>query len=150
LQIKIKSEEERNKNFNQNFRNSWKGSKKIPRAKRNLEKTDYLLYGVQYSKLNKVRANRNDYIPEYTIPKKSFGGKMLAYVLLGVSPNTEDKVFKKVKILKEVRDTHLLFGSWDIIATVEVNSVAGLNEFMLEKIRKIPEVTLTATMIVAK
>jgi len=75
---------------------------------------------------------------------------MLAYVLLGVSPNTEDKVFKKVKILKEVRDTHLLFGSWDIIATVEVNSVAGLNEFMLEKIRKIPEVTLTATMIVAK
>ena len=105
---------------------------------------------MQYSKLNKVRANRNDYIPEYTIPRISFGGKMLAYVLLGVSPNTEDKVFKKVKILKEVRDTHILFGSWDIIATVEVGSVAGLNEFMLEKIRKIPEVTLTATMIVAK
>ena len=75
---------------------------------------------------------------------------MLAYVLLGVSPNTEDKVFKKIKTLKEVRDSHLLFGSWDIIAIVDVKSVAGLNEFMLDKIRKIPEVTLTATMIVAK
>jgi anthranilate phosphoribosyltransferase len=75
---------------------------------------------------------------------------MLAYVLLGVSPNTEDKVFKKIKVLKEVKDSHLLFGSWDIIAVVDVKSVAGLNEFMLEKIRKIPEVTLTATMIVAK
>jgi len=75
---------------------------------------------------------------------------MLAYVLLGVSPNTEDKVFKKIKVLKEVKDSHLLFGSWDIIAIVDVKSVAGLNEFMLEKIRKIPEVTLTATMIVAK
>jgi anthranilate phosphoribosyltransferase len=52
--------------------------------------------------------------------------------------------------LKEVKDSHLLFGSWDIIAVVDVKSVAGLNEFMLEKIRKIPEVTLTATMIVAK
>ncbi|MEM4248130.1 MAG: Lrp/AsnC ligand binding domain-containing protein [Candidatus Nanoarchaeia archaeon] len=75
---------------------------------------------------------------------------MLAYVLLGVSPNTEDKVFKKIKTLKEVKDAHLLFGSWDIIAIVDVKSVAGLNEFMLDKIRKIPEVTLTATMIVAK
>jgi len=75
---------------------------------------------------------------------------MLAYVLLGVNPNTEEKVFKKVKVIKEVKDAHLLFGSWDIIATVEITSVAGLNEFMLEKIRKIPEVTLTATMIVAK
>ena len=75
---------------------------------------------------------------------------MLAYVLLGVAPNTEDKVYTKLKKLSEVKQINLLFGSWDIITQVEIKSVAGLNEFMLEKVRKIPEVNLTATMIVAK
>lgn len=75
---------------------------------------------------------------------------MLAYVLLGVQPNTEEKVYDKLKKLKEVRQVNLMFGSWDVLAMVEVASTQALNEFMLEKIRKIPEVSLTATMIVAK
>ena len=75
---------------------------------------------------------------------------MLAYVLLGVQPNTEEKVYQKLQKLKEVRQVNLLFGSWDVMAQVEVPSTQALNEFMLEKIRKIPEVSLTATMLVAK
>ncbi|HKZ50090.1 MAG TPA: Lrp/AsnC ligand binding domain-containing protein [Candidatus Nanoarchaeia archaeon] len=75
---------------------------------------------------------------------------MLAYVLLGVQPNTEEKVYQKLQKLKEVRQVNLMFGSWDVLAQVEVASTQALNEFMLEKIRKIPEVSLTATMIVAK
>ncbi len=75
---------------------------------------------------------------------------MLAYVLLGVAPNTEEKVYAKLKKISEVKQINILFGSWDIVAQVEIKSVAGLNEFMLEKVRKIPEVNLTATMIVAK
>jgi anthranilate phosphoribosyltransferase len=75
---------------------------------------------------------------------------MLAYILLGVSPNTEEKVYTKLKKFPEVKQIHMLFGSWDIIAMVDMKSVAALNEFMLEKVRKINEVTLTATMIIAK
>jgi anthranilate phosphoribosyltransferase len=75
---------------------------------------------------------------------------MLAYILLGVQPNTEDKVYTKLKKLKEVRAVNIMFGSWDVLAQVEVSSTQALNEFMLDKIRKIPEVSLTATMIVAK
>ncbi len=75
---------------------------------------------------------------------------MLAYILLGVQPNTEDKVYVKLKKLKEVRLVNLLFGSWDVIAQVEVPNTAALNEFMLDKIRKITEVSMSATMIVAK
>ena len=75
---------------------------------------------------------------------------MLAYVLLGVAPNTEEKVYAKLKKIDEVKEINILFGSWDIVAKVEIKSVAGLNEFMLDKVRKIPEVNLTATMIVAK
>jgi anthranilate phosphoribosyltransferase len=75
---------------------------------------------------------------------------MLAYVLLGVQPNTEEKVYQKLQKMKEVRLVNLMFGSWDVLAQVDVASTQALNEFMLEKIRKIPEVSLTATMIVAK
>jgi len=75
---------------------------------------------------------------------------MLAYILLGVQPNTEDKVYVKLKKLREVRLVNLLFGSWDVIAQVEVPNTAALNEFMLDKIRKITEVSMSATMIVAK
>ena len=75
---------------------------------------------------------------------------MLAYVLLGVNPNTEEKVYKKLQKFSEVKSVNLLFGSWDVMAQVEVQLVASLNDFMIDKIRKIPEVTLTATMVVAK
>ncbi|MEM2874059.1 MAG: Lrp/AsnC ligand binding domain-containing protein [Candidatus Nanoarchaeia archaeon] len=75
---------------------------------------------------------------------------MLAFVLLGVQPNSEEKIYEKLKKMKEVRQVNLTFGSWDIVAQVEVANTQALNEFMLEKIRKLPEVSLTATMIVAK
>jgi DNA-binding Lrp family transcriptional regulator len=76
--------------------------------------------------------------------------KMLAYILLGVRPNTEEKVYQRLKKMKEVKQVNLMFGSWDILAQVEVESTQALNEFMLDKIRKMPEVSLSATMIVAK
>ncbi len=75
---------------------------------------------------------------------------MLAYILVCAQPNTEEKVFRKLEKNPEVKKAHLLFGSWDIIAEVEMKDVATLNAFVLEKVRRIPEVTLTATMIVAK
>jgi len=75
---------------------------------------------------------------------------MLAYVLLNIKPNSEGNVFAKVKEFDDVKEVHILFGSWDMILQVELDDVSALNEFMIEKIRKIPDVTLTATMLVAK
>jgi anthranilate phosphoribosyltransferase len=75
---------------------------------------------------------------------------MLAYILLGVQPNAEEKVYARLKKFKEVKIVNIMFGSWDILAQVEVSNTQSLNEFMLDKIRKMPEVSLTATMIVAK
>jgi DNA-binding Lrp family transcriptional regulator len=76
--------------------------------------------------------------------------KMKAYILLSVQPNKEDTVLKKVSKYPGVINAHVLFGSWDIIAEVEMKDVAELNKFMLDKIRKVSEVTLSATMVVAK
>jgi anthranilate phosphoribosyltransferase len=75
---------------------------------------------------------------------------MKAYILLTVEPNSETKVYELIAKLQEVMKSHILFGSWDIISEVQVENVSKLNEFIIDKIRKIPEVTMTSTMIVAK
>ncbi len=75
---------------------------------------------------------------------------MKAYILLCVQPNKEEKVLKKVSKYPKIKNAHVLFGSWDIIAEAEMEDVAALNKFMLDKIRKVSEVTLSATMVVAK
>ena len=75
---------------------------------------------------------------------------MKAYILLCVEPNKEKKVLEKVSKHSEVKKAHILFGSWDIIAEVEMSDVAALNKFMLNNIRKLTDVTLSATMVVAK
>lgn len=75
---------------------------------------------------------------------------MLAYVLASFIPGHEKKAFEKISNMDEVKDIHLLFGEWDVIAKVEVTGPSQLEEFIIEKIRTIDGINLTSTMIVAK
>ncbi|MBU0980842.1 MAG: Lrp/AsnC ligand binding domain-containing protein [Nanoarchaeota archaeon] len=75
---------------------------------------------------------------------------MKAYVLVTLEGSNEQNVFKKLESLKEVKDLHILFGEWDVIAELEIASSDELGEFVMKNIRSLPEVKLTSTMIVAK
>jgi len=75
---------------------------------------------------------------------------MLAYVLIALKTCDENKVLDSLKQLPEVEEAHVLFGEWDIIAKVNVNGTEDLAAFMIEKVRTLPEVKLSSTMIVAK
>ncbi|RLE44173.1 Lrp/AsnC family transcriptional regulator [Candidatus Woesearchaeota archaeon] len=75
---------------------------------------------------------------------------MLAYVLIALKTCDENKVLNNLKQLPEVEEAHVLFGEWDIIAKVKVNGTEDLATFMIEKVRTLPEVKLSSTMIVAK
>ncbi|MBW2979758.1 Lrp/AsnC ligand binding domain-containing protein [Candidatus Woesearchaeota archaeon] len=75
---------------------------------------------------------------------------MLAYVLIALKTCDENKVLDSLKQLSEVEEAHVLFGEWDIIAKVNVNGTEDLAAFMIEKVRTLPEVKLSSTMIVAK
>ncbi len=75
---------------------------------------------------------------------------MLAYVLIALKTCDESKVLDSLKQLPEVEEAHVLFGEWDIIAKVNVNGTEDLAAFMIEKVRTLPEVKLSSTMIVAK
>ncbi|MEM1989025.1 MAG: Lrp/AsnC ligand binding domain-containing protein [Candidatus Bathyarchaeia archaeon] len=72
-----------------------------------------------------------------------------AYVLFKVNSGSEKEVCKKIADLDNVLDASIIYGEYDIIAKVAVPELTHLNEF-LDKVRSIPSVILTSTMIVAQ
>ncbi|MCX8170669.1 MAG: Lrp/AsnC ligand binding domain-containing protein [Candidatus Bathyarchaeota archaeon] len=72
-----------------------------------------------------------------------------AYVLFKVNSGTEREVCKKIADLNNVLDASIIYGEYDIIARVSVPELTHLNDF-LDKVRSIPSVILTSTMIVAQ
>ncbi len=75
---------------------------------------------------------------------------MLAYLMITLNSSREQEVYNLLKNMPEIKEVHILFGEWDLIALVEVESTEHLGTFVIEKIRSLPEVELTSTMIVAK
>ena len=75
---------------------------------------------------------------------------MYAYLFIELGSSDEEDVVEKLKEMDEIKEAHILFGEWDIIAKVEVNSPEDLTTFIIDKIRSMKEVKMTSTMIVAK
>ena len=62
----------------------------------------------------------------------------------------EFDVLNKINNLKEVEEAYLLFGEWDLLIKINSKDPEELASFVVNKIRKIPEIKLTSTMIVAQ
>lgn len=75
---------------------------------------------------------------------------MYAYVLISLKSAMERDVYDKLVKVKQIKDLNILFGEWDLIAKIETETADSLGTFVMEKIRSLPEVELTSTMIVAK
>jgi len=74
---------------------------------------------------------------------------VVAFVLVTLTPGSEKTVSKLLSDLKEVVEVDELYGEYDVIMKVRVSSLAELDTFLTDKIRSIPDVYLTSTMIVA-
>lgn len=75
---------------------------------------------------------------------------MMAYILINFDAGNERTAFAKLKEVEEVKDINMIFGEWDIIAKVEVIATQDLENFIIDKVRTLPGVNLTSTLIVAK
>jgi len=73
-----------------------------------------------------------------------------AYVLFKVSSGTEREICRKISDLDEVLEASVIYGEYDLVAKVKVKDLPELESFLTEKIRSIPSVILTSTMIVAR
>ena len=75
---------------------------------------------------------------------------VLAYVLVTLNPGTEKDILKKIAYLNEVTSVSMMYGEYDAIIKVNTESLDQLNEFLTDKLRALPDIFQTATLIVAK
>jgi len=57
---------------------------------------------------------------------------------------------EKIKSLEEVKEIYLVYGIYDILARIKTDSIDKLKDIVAGKIRKIPSVKATLTMIVVE
>lgn len=73
-----------------------------------------------------------------------------AYILFKVSSGSEREVSKKIADFGEVTIVGIIFGEYDLIAKVSITSLEALEEFIDVKIRTVPNILVTSTMIIAR
>ncbi|NJE07354.1 Lrp/AsnC family transcriptional regulator [Thermococcus sp. M39] len=72
---------------------------------------------------------------------------MEAFVLIIVKPGNEEKVYNKLKDNPMVKEIYRVYGEYDIVIRVEVGSIAELDKFHDEVLRKIGDIEMTETLI---
>ena len=75
---------------------------------------------------------------------------VLAYVLVTLNPGTEKDILKKIAYLDEVTRVSMMYGEYDAIIKVHTETLDQLNQFLTDKLRVLPDIFQTATLIVAK
>ena len=71
-----------------------------------------------------------------------------AYVLLNTELGAETEVMSGLKMIDGVKETHMVYGVYDIIARVEADTMEDLKNIISWKIRRLHRVRSTITMIV--
>lgn len=73
-----------------------------------------------------------------------------AYTMVRVILHKNTRVLEKIKTIPIVKETALIYGEYDILVKTETKSLEELNQFIYNVLRKIPYITKTTTMIVAR
>ncbi len=73
-----------------------------------------------------------------------------AFLLIQAEVGFERNVYGRLADLDEVNSVYELFGEWDIIAKVGVDSIAALDGFISDTVRNIKGVTITSTIVISR
>ena len=74
---------------------------------------------------------------------------MKAFILISLKEGNEQTLLEELKRLPEIVNAYILFGEWDILTEIELESAEGLGTFVMEKLRSREDVRLTSSLIVA-
>ena len=75
---------------------------------------------------------------------------VLAYVLFKVGSGTEREVCQKLVEFDEVLHADIIFGEYDVVAKIVTPDLGKLEEFVSRKVRNVPNVLVTSTMIISR
>jgi DNA-binding Lrp family transcriptional regulator len=71
-----------------------------------------------------------------------------AFVLINSDLGAEDEVLKSLMGIKEVKEAHMVYGVYDIIARVETDTMQELENVVSWKVRRFDKTRGTLTMVV--
>jgi DNA-binding Lrp family transcriptional regulator len=71
-----------------------------------------------------------------------------AYVLINCDLGSEESIIKEIKGLDGVKEVKGTYGVYDVIAKVESDNMDALKDTITWKIRRMPKVRSTVTLIV--
>ncbi len=71
----------------------------------------------------------------------------IAFVLINCELGSEEAVILELKSIEGITEVHGTFGAYDILAKVESEQVEKLRETITWKVRKIPKIRSTLTLM---
>ncbi len=73
-----------------------------------------------------------------------------AIVLINTQSGTESKLVEDLGGMKEVEAAYLVYGVYDIAIKVTTESAEALDSFLMQKVRSLPGIKSTLTLLVSK
>ena len=73
-----------------------------------------------------------------------------AYVLFSVNSGSEELVTKEVRAIPEVQEAFVSYGVYDLVAKIKTDSMEFLKELVTYRLRTIPDVRSTLTLILVE
>lgn len=71
----------------------------------------------------------------------------ISYVLINCELGSEEAIISELKSIEGVVEVHGTFGAYDILAKVESSQIETIREKITWKIRKIPKIRSTLTLM---
>jgi len=73
-----------------------------------------------------------------------------AVVFINIEPGGEEGVVEALNNMPEVKEACLVYGPYDVIAKVSADTLENLEKVVVEKIRKIPKIRNTTTLVISR
>jgi DNA-binding Lrp family transcriptional regulator len=70
--------------------------------------------------------------------------------MVTVKSGSEREFLKQISKFKEVIEANLVIGENDAVLKIDVNDISHMDKFLTEKLRVLPDVFLTTTMIITE
>ncbi len=76
--------------------------------------------------------------------------KAKAIILIQTDIGAETRVMEQLYEIPEIVEVYIVYGIYDIVALIEADSLEKIREIITNKIRKLPEIRTTSTMVVVE
>jgi DNA-binding Lrp family transcriptional regulator len=73
-----------------------------------------------------------------------------AIVLIQTSIGAESRVLEQLYSIPEVKEVYIVYGSYDVVAKVEADTLEKIREVITDKIMKLNDIRTTVTMIIVE